>query len=234
MHEADEQRKLCFVTIGATAAFDSLIKAVLQPDFLQALATNGYTALRVQHGKNRALYQSLVADVNWVQEAQVGLEINGFDFNQEGLGAEMRDAKDGVVISHAGMALGISLKGSRSLRIPNRIRLHPRCAQNFGASDCCAQLYLAGQSPGGTSRRDGGARIRGARSPGVSQGVCGFKPTQLIHLGIYLPHCETRRNYEKRCRSGLRKVRAEMAEVLSESWMMRWASWIKCVTPDSG
>ena len=102
MNASDENPKLCFVTIGATAAFDSLIKAVLQPDCLQALANNGYTALRVQYGKNKTLYDNLVANINMNMEAQGGLRIDGFAFNTEGLGAEMRDAKAGVVISHAG------------------------------------------------------------------------------------------------------------------------------------
>lgn len=103
-------RKLCFVTIGATAAFDALIKAALSPPFLEALKISGYTDLRLQHGKDGRLILDEFRESNGAKsEEEHGIVVSGFDFNKQGLGSEMRAAKgednrtEGVVISHAGI-----------------------------------------------------------------------------------------------------------------------------------
>lgn len=102
--------RTCFVTIGATARFDSLIKAVLSPPFLQSLHDSGYTALMLQHGtEGSQIYNEFIAANKGGSEGRYGLDISGFDFNKRGLGAEMQAAKgradmaEGVVISHAGV-----------------------------------------------------------------------------------------------------------------------------------
>ncbi|KAL2048829.1 hypothetical protein ABVK25_010887 [Lepraria finkii] len=102
-------RKLCFVTIGATAAFDALIKAALSPPFLEALKISGYTDLLLQHGKDGRLILDEFRESNGAKsEEEHGIVVSGFDFNKQGLGSEMRAAKgednrtEGVVISHAG------------------------------------------------------------------------------------------------------------------------------------
>lgn len=100
------RRRLCFITIGATASFDPLIEAALSPNFLDALHTLGYTDLLLQHGTEG----SAILD-RFKQSTEIRHEVNiqGFEFNKQGLGAEMRAAKggenaaEGVVISHAGM-----------------------------------------------------------------------------------------------------------------------------------
>ncbi|KAL8739208.1 MAG: hypothetical protein Q9181_000099 [Wetmoreana brouardii] len=99
-------QKVCFVTIGATAAFDQLLEAVLTPQFLQALQGSGYTTLSLQYGKNG---QKILRDSEAFELAKNhGIEITGFDFNKQGLGQEMwavkagEDRAEGVVISHAG------------------------------------------------------------------------------------------------------------------------------------
>ena len=106
-----KQEKLCFVTIGATASFDSLIKAALSQSFLEALEVANYTDLLLQHGRegqkilNDFYTQAQISDV----EKITGVTVNGFDFEKEGLSQVMRkakgerDAAEGVVISHAGM-----------------------------------------------------------------------------------------------------------------------------------
>ncbi|KAL8668136.1 MAG: hypothetical protein Q9202_000114 [Teloschistes flavicans] len=102
-------QRVCFVTIGATAAFDQLLKAVLTPDFLQALRALNYTLLSLQYGKNGAkiLEEECVTSA---KATSYGIEITGFDFNRHGLGQEMWCCKagegraEGVVISHAGTA----------------------------------------------------------------------------------------------------------------------------------
>ena len=103
-------RKLCFVTIGATAAFDALIKAALSPPFLAALKISGYTDLQLQHGKDgRLILEEFRESYGAKSEEEHGIVVTGFDFNKQGLGSEMRAAKgednriEGVVISHAGM-----------------------------------------------------------------------------------------------------------------------------------
>ncbi|MCJ1462766.1 N-acetylglucosaminyldiphosphodolichol N-acetylglucosaminyltransferase catalytic subunit alg13 [Pseudocyphellaria aurata] len=101
--------RTCFVTIGATARFDLLIKAALSPPFLQSLNASGYTALVLQHGAEGAqIYNDFTSANGAGSEGRYGLDIFGFDFNKRGLGAEMQAAKgragmaEGVVISHAG------------------------------------------------------------------------------------------------------------------------------------
>lgn len=103
-------KKLCFVTIGATASFDALINAALSTAFLEALRAENYTDLLLQHGSEGGTilreYQSSLRDASAVDHR---LKIDGFDFNKQGLGEEMRAAKggdggvEGLVISHAGM-----------------------------------------------------------------------------------------------------------------------------------
>ena len=106
----EKGRKLCFVTIGATAGFDALIRAVLSGHFLQALREHHYTELRVQHGDDVAGVYKQRRNNAIATTTTHGIDIAGFSFNKKGLGQEMRDAKgtadgsqEGVVISHAGL-----------------------------------------------------------------------------------------------------------------------------------
>lgn len=103
-------QKVCFVTIGATAAFDELLRAVLDSHFFQALQALGYTSLRLQYGKNGQKILEGSGDLDKLGEAsRYGIEVSGFGFNTKGLGQEMWVTKaaegraEGVVISHAGM-----------------------------------------------------------------------------------------------------------------------------------
>lgn len=105
-------KKLCFVTIGATASFDPLIKATTSPSFLKALNDAGYTDLLLQYGKEgKVLLEQCNEAHSLHSEKGYGITIKGFDFNSEGLGSEMRAAKGeqggagGLVISHAGIVL---------------------------------------------------------------------------------------------------------------------------------
>lgn len=103
------KRKRCFVTIGATAGFNSLVRGVLQPAFLEALRNTGYTELRIQYGnEGTQIFEDKVTGEPESMKQKYGIEITGFDFNKAGLGAEMKaakggpDAHEGTVISHAG------------------------------------------------------------------------------------------------------------------------------------
>lgn len=107
--EGQNLQKVCFVTVGATASFDSLIKATLSPPFLETLKTYQYTELRLQHGKDgKKILENFKDGYNTSSGGVQDLLVSGFDFNKQGLGSEMRAAKgeingvEGVVISHAG------------------------------------------------------------------------------------------------------------------------------------
>lgn len=102
-------KKVCFVTIGATASFNALLEAVLTPTFLETLEAFGYTDLLLQHGKEgSSILENLKESEEYNPVARSEINISGFDFNKQGLGQEMRAAKgengdsEGVVISHAG------------------------------------------------------------------------------------------------------------------------------------
>ena len=108
--------KTCFVTIGATAAFNALIRAAVSRPFLSALQANGYTDLLIQYGSEEGeqIFTNFVTTVQEGDPVRCGLSINGFGFNSSGLGQEMRTAKGeaggipGVVVSHAGMLLNLA------------------------------------------------------------------------------------------------------------------------------
>lgn len=106
--------KRCLVTVGATAAFTSLIRTVLEQPFLESLRDQGYTELRVQYGKDG---KKTFEDYLWVLsddlKKRMNIAISGFDFDKNGLQEEMLAAKrvygrskyqgvEGCVISHAG------------------------------------------------------------------------------------------------------------------------------------
>ena len=115
---SSREHKTCFVTVGATAPFDALIKAVLEPKFLQALRKANYTKLQIQHGHesedNLFTRLSRQAEVSELCKNS-NLELTGFGFDKDGLDRYMRGAKgnaprgqgtedagEGAVISHAG------------------------------------------------------------------------------------------------------------------------------------
>lgn len=109
--------KRCFVTIGATAPFDSLLRAVLEPRFLQALHDAQYTELRLQYGlEGKRIFDQKFAEIAQKAKAQLGIDITGFGFNEKGLQGEINalrgrsapgiaDPNEGIVISHAGLYL---------------------------------------------------------------------------------------------------------------------------------
>lgn len=147
------KKKLCFVTIGATASFDALIAAALSPLFLEALKAAQYTDLLLQHGlEGRKVLNAFQAATSSSNEKIHGLEIRGFDFNKSGLGAEMRAAKgldgglEGVVISHAGRFLFLWDAGSQNLTCCNRLGVYTRRPPHRCPSDRRAEHSASGQS----------------------------------------------------------------------------------------
>ncbi|KAL2408124.1 UDP-N-acetylglucosamine transferase subunit alg13 [Exophiala dermatitidis] len=125
--------KRCFVTIGATASFSSLIRRVLEPEFIDELQRAGYTELRVQYGDHEGekIFQAKTKELREAR-ALDRFEITGFGFNKAGLREEMIAVKgqsidtEGMVISHAGS--GSILDGLRVgvplVIVPNTELLH--------------------------------------------------------------------------------------------------------------
>jgi beta-1,4-N-acetylglucosaminyltransferase len=103
--------KLCFVTVGATASFNALVKEVLDTPFLEALQANHYTDVMIQYGEHgiEIFHEFTAAHGNSILD-KYGLFVTGFDFNLDGLKQEIMSVKadreisreEGVVISHAG------------------------------------------------------------------------------------------------------------------------------------
>lgn len=79
-----QRRKLCFVTVGATASFDKLTSAAQNPQFLAALERAGFTNLLIQHGNAGKVLPS--ADVGKIR-------VSSFDFRQDGIQREIAGAK---------------------------------------------------------------------------------------------------------------------------------------------
>jgi beta-1,4-N-acetylglucosaminyltransferase len=104
---SSKKTKFCFVTVGATAPFDALIKAILEPKFLKALHDADYTELLVQHGYEGEdnLFNRLSGQPNVSEFCESSkLRVSGFGFDKDGLDKYLRRAKDagGTVMSHAG------------------------------------------------------------------------------------------------------------------------------------
>ncbi|KIW43541.1 uncharacterized protein PV06_04632 [Exophiala oligosperma] len=126
-------RKRCFVTIGATAPFNSLIKAVLADDFISQLQQLGYNELRVQYGdhEGEAIYTQRIKDLQ-PRLSNDKFAITGFGFDKSGLGQEILAIKgrspetEGTVISHAGSGsvLDVLRVGIPLVVVPNTDLLH--------------------------------------------------------------------------------------------------------------
>ncbi|EXJ88795.1 hypothetical protein A1O3_01859 [Capronia epimyces CBS 606.96] len=125
--------KRCFVTIGATASFNGLLKAVLEPGFITELQRVGYTELRIQYGDGAGeeIFETRTKELRDAL-AKDNFDITGFGFNKTGLREEMTRVKgqsietEGMVISHAGS--GSILDGLRGgvplVVVPNTDLLH--------------------------------------------------------------------------------------------------------------
>jgi beta-1,4-N-acetylglucosaminyltransferase len=182
-------KKLCFVTIGATASFDSLIAASLSQDFLRTLRDAGYTDLLLQHGnEGQKIFEGFVIKHRLDSPERQGLNINGFCFNKRGLGWEMKEAKggdgahEGVVISHAGTHYHDTSVGKARLKLSSRIWIYIGCPTGRRGPDCCPESRPPGQSPSRASGGTGSSRIRGAWTPEVSTVCPRFKASSFTFI----------------------------------------------------
>ncbi|KAJ5777905.1 hypothetical protein N7520_001151 [Penicillium odoratum] len=103
-------KKVCFVTVGATAPFPDLIRAVTQVQFLEKLGKNNFTQLIIQHGTyGRVELETFLATHGDSDGRIHGVRMSGFAFTSDvdyymHLATERRkDGQElGLVISHAG------------------------------------------------------------------------------------------------------------------------------------
>ncbi|RMZ85481.1 hypothetical protein DV737_g747, partial [Chaetothyriales sp. CBS 132003] len=119
--------KRCFVTVGATAPFNRLISAVLQPPFLDTLRQQGFTHLRIQHGEGgKVHFNFFMAAVGNRVQKDTGIAVSGFSC-KEGLQEELKAVKglspetEGTVVSHAGSGsiLDVLRVGVPLIVVPN-------------------------------------------------------------------------------------------------------------------
>ncbi|KAK2753068.1 N-acetylglucosaminyldiphosphodolichol N-acetylglucosaminyltransferase catalytic subunit alg13 [Onygenales sp. PD_40] len=133
--ESPKHAKLCFVTVGATASFNALVREVLGDPFLEALRLNGYTDLLIQYGQlGEAVFQEFKRDNETTVKEKYGLNIDGFDFNLAGLKNEILATKanpdtnqeEGLVVSHAGSGtiMEVLRMGVPLMVVPNPELLH--------------------------------------------------------------------------------------------------------------
>jgi len=111
------RKKLCFVTIGATARFDDLIKEVIQEQFLRALIAARYTHLTIQYGHS----DDIIDKEHQIRKIQDRLPeareitIESFSFEEDPefgnvmcrakggfVDEDDEDGEDGMIITHAG------------------------------------------------------------------------------------------------------------------------------------
>lgn len=107
--------KVCFVTVGATAAFPDLIAAVANEQFFKLLAEKKFTHLFVQYGAHGRYQFDSCLDGHYPGDAFFhGIDVTGFDFQKDlndymGMAMEKkpygkhREHQElGLMISHAG------------------------------------------------------------------------------------------------------------------------------------
>jgi beta-1,4-N-acetylglucosaminyltransferase len=98
--------KICFVTVGATASFNELVEATLQPSFLKALSRQAYTKIIIQYGKSGSTFFNTC--LSKAGNTGAGIIVEGFDFKSGDFREALRDIaagdgrQEGLLIAHAG------------------------------------------------------------------------------------------------------------------------------------
>ncbi|KAL3424307.1 glycosyltransferase family 28 domain-containing protein [Phlyctema vagabunda] len=142
MRTSDFTVREIFVTVGATASFDELIERVLTIDFLDTAKELRFNKITIQCGKSYPKFKK------YMTEKDKAFEISVFDFNEQGLGQEMRGTTagagrvPGVIISHAGSGsiLDAMRLGCNIIVVPNETLLDNHQAEL--ADELEAQGYV--------------------------------------------------------------------------------------------
>jgi beta-1,4-N-acetylglucosaminyltransferase len=102
----------CFVTIGATAGFRSLLEEVLSSKFLESLAAHGFTTMDVQCGPDLKAFEGRLATLS--EDERHGICVRSFGYTDDmeshllACRGEQGVRPAGVVISHGGKLLSHS------------------------------------------------------------------------------------------------------------------------------
>ncbi|KAJ6135370.1 hypothetical protein N7512_000530 [Penicillium capsulatum] len=121
--------KVCFVTVGATAGFDELLRNVLSDTFITALKNCGFTHLMVQYGAHgqQIFTEFLEAHPEGCEKLQ-NLGVGGFDFKPSldpyfamAVKNPRKSQELGLVVSHggSGTVLGAMQFGLPLILVPN-------------------------------------------------------------------------------------------------------------------
>ncbi|KAK8027053.1 hypothetical protein PG991_004109 [Apiospora marii] len=125
MAPADEDQipgKTCFVTVGATASFRSLIEEVVSPKFVAALAAQGYDTMIVQCGPDYEHFESIRPSDPPVIMSGFSVESNIIEYMRECAPSdEPRKRHMGLIVTHAGAGnIMDALKiNTRVIAVPN-------------------------------------------------------------------------------------------------------------------
>ncbi|KAF3909825.1 hypothetical protein ABW21_db0203109 [Orbilia brochopaga] len=109
-----------FVTVGTTT-FDGLIQAVLAPQVIRLLRSQGYNSIRVQHGESLETYQACLTAELLTELTTCGMSITAFAYaDSDNITEEIKSAE--LVISHAGSGtiLECLRYQKRIIVVPNR------------------------------------------------------------------------------------------------------------------
>lgn len=178
--------KVCFVTVGATASFEKLLREVLSERFVSKLKDTGFTHLVVQYGKDgQKLWEEFILNIpnppvpgpgvdanNMPEEKE--LLLNGFDFQEDlddCISLVMEKPADnqvlGLMICHAGKYLYLPLGFKTNVQsIHNLISIMGRNRHDPGGPACRAashggpQPRFGQQPPRGAGPEDPGASLR--------------------------------------------------------------------------
>jgi hypothetical protein len=108
---SDRKTKMCFVTVGATAAFDELIEELVSERCLKVLVDLGYTWVTIQCGYSGAqlaedCFKNLFPSSNGLEPDHIS--VAAFNFTDGPMTNLMRyvkagpDRDEGMIITHAG------------------------------------------------------------------------------------------------------------------------------------
>lgn len=73
--------RCCFVTVGATAGFRSLLNEITTAGFLDCLAKHGYTSLNIQCGPDLTTVESRIASLS--DDEKRGISVRCFHYTDE-------------------------------------------------------------------------------------------------------------------------------------------------------
>ncbi|KAK8138742.1 hypothetical protein PG984_002122 [Apiospora sp. TS-2023a] len=114
--------KTCFVTVGATASFRSLIEEVVAPKFVAALAAQGYDTMIVQCGPDFEYFESIRPSDPQVIMSGFSVESNIMEYMRECAPSDKpRKRHMGLIVTHAGAGnIMEALKvNTRVIAVPN-------------------------------------------------------------------------------------------------------------------